>query len=211
MKSHLAILLVASSALPLAAQIAMPEKGATTVRNTSALKPPQGANVAIVEFSDLECPFCAMVAPTVHAAEVQYKVPLIQHDYLIPSHVWSRTAAISARYLEQKSPQLAEAFRLDVFANQRFISSPDDLQNFTAKWFTSHGQAMPFLIDPSRRCAIEVQADCDLAMRMGLLHTPTIFVVTSKEWIEVTDPKQLYAALDRAEADVRKVSPNPRR
>jgi len=200
-----------SSALPLTAQIAMPAKDATPVRNTSALKPPQGSNVAIVEFADLECPFCAMVAPTVHAAAVQYKVPLVQHDYLIPSHPWSRMAAITARYLEQKSPQLAETFRLDVFANQRFISSPDDLQNYTSKWFRAHGQAMPFLIDPSRRCANEVQADCDLAMRMGLLHTPTIFVVTSKEWIEVTDPKQLYAAIDRAEADVRKVSASSRR
>lgn len=211
MKRYVGIFLLMSSALPLAAQIAMPAKDATPVRNTSALKPPPGAKVAIVEFADLECPFCAMVAPTVHAAEVQYRIPLIHHDYLIPSHAWSRTAAISARYLEQKSPQLAEAFRRDVFANQRFISSPEDLQNFTSRWFRSHGQAMPFVIDPSQRCATEVQADCDLAMRMGLMHTPTIFVVTAKEWIEVTDPKQLYAAIDRAEADLKGSSFGPRR
>jgi hypothetical protein len=96
---------------------------------------------------------------------------------------------------------MADDFRRDVFANQRMIAGPDDLQQFARRWFQSHGQQMPFLIDPSGHCAAEVQADCMLGMRVGVKHTPTIIVVTAKEWIEVTDPAQLYAAIERAESD----------
>ena len=202
MKSVLIPVIVLLSALPVAAQIAMPSTKATPFRDTSSLKPPAGAKVAIVEFEDLECPLCAQVSPLVRDAMSRYHIPRVHHDFIIPGHMWSRSAAIYARYLEDKvAPQVAEDFRRDVFANQRMISSQDDLQQFARRWFQSHAQQMPFVIDPSGRCAAEVEADCTLGMRVGIRHTPTILVVTSKEWIEVTDPAQLYAAIDRAESD----------
>jgi protein-disulfide isomerase len=209
MKSHLGIAILLSSALPLAAQIAIPPQNATPFRDTSMLKPPTGIKVAIVEFEDLQCPYCAYAAPIVRSAIKQYKIPMVHYDSLIPGHNWSRAAAINARYLEDKvSPKLAEDFRRDVFANQTMISNQDDLQNFTRKWFQSHNLQMPFLIDPSGRCAAEVQVDCDVALRLGIRHTPTILVVTNKEWIEVTSPTNLYAAIDRAESDIKR-SPQP--
>ena len=36
---------------------------------------------------------------------------------------------------------------------------------------------MPFVIDPTGRFAAEVQADYTLGERIGLIHTPTIFVL----------------------------------
>jgi hypothetical protein len=87
------------------------------------------------------------------------------------------------------------------------ISNQDDLQNFTRKWFQSHNLQMPFLIDPSGHCAAQVQADCNVALRLGIRHTPTIVVVTNKEWIEVTSPTNLYAAIDRAESDIKPSTP----
>jgi protein-disulfide isomerase len=189
--------------LPAAAQSAMGSQPATPFRDTSLFKPPAGAKVAIIEFEDLECPLCAHDSPIVHAAMTRYKIPRVHHDFLIPSHAWSRAAAIDARFLEDKvSPAVAEDFRRDIFANQSLISGQDDLQQFTRKWFQAHGQQMPFVVDPSGRCANEVEADCILGARVGVLHTPTIVVVTAKNWIEVTDATQLYAAIDRAEAGV---------
>lgn len=168
------------------------------------LKPPAGAKIAIIEFEDLECYACAQASPIVRAAMEQYKIPRVHHDFLIQGHVWSRVAAIEARYLEDKvSPKVAEDFRRDVFANQAGISSPDDLQRFTAVWFKAHNVAMPFVLDASGRCADEVQADCMLGLRLGLRGTPTIIVVTPKQWIQVTDPRQLYDAIDLAEASMR--------
>jgi len=189
--------------LPVAAQSAMGSQPATPFRGTSSFRPPAGAKVAIIEFEDLECPLCAHDSPLVRAAMARYKIPRVHHDFLIPSHTWSRAAAIDARYLEDKvSPSAAEDFRRDVFASQALIASPDDLEQFTRRWFQAHGHQMPFVVDPSGRCAAEVEADCTLGARVGVLHTPTIVVVTAKEWIEVTDATQLYAAIDRAEADV---------
>ena len=184
-------------------QLVMPAGNGTPVRDSSVLKPPAGTKVAIVEFADLECPFCAYAAPMVRAAAAQYRIPVMHHDLLIQGHQWSRMAAIEARYLDERKPGLAADFRSDVFANQRMIANREDLQRFANRWFQAHGQAMPFVMDASGHCAKEVQADCDLALRMGLLHTPSIFVVTAKEWIEVTQPTELYSAVERAEADLK--------
>jgi len=174
-----------------------------TFKDTSILKPPAGAKVAIFEFEDLECPACANAYPIVHATAARYKIPLVRHDYPWSFHVWSFDAAVTARYLQDSvSPAVAEDFRRDVFASQALIAGPDDLQQFTRRWFQSHGYQLPFVVDPSGRCAAEVEADCTLGARIGVLHTPTIVVVTAKGWIEVTDPTELYAAIDRAEADL---------
>ncbi|MBB5055766.1 protein-disulfide isomerase [Granulicella aggregans] len=190
--------------LPLAAQTSMGSLPPTHFKDTSLLKPPAGAKIAIVEFEDLECSACAHASPIVKTAMDRYRIPRVHHDFLIPSHSWSRTAAIDARYLEDKvSPAAAESFRRDVFANQQLIAGVDDLQQFTRKWFQSHGQQLPFVVDPSGRCAAEVQADCTFGVRVGVFRTPTIVVVTAKRWIEVTDPTQLDAAVDRLQADMK--------
>jgi protein-disulfide isomerase len=62
---------------------------------------------------------------------------------------------------------------------------------------------MPFVIDPTGKCAAEVEADCALGRRVGVAHTPTLVVATAHRWIEVTEPDQLFAAIDRAEAEVK--------
>jgi protein-disulfide isomerase len=203
------VLLAVMVALPVSGQMAMPAAGATHFKDTSAFRPPAGAKVAIVEFEDLECPLCGHVSPMVRAAMAKYGIPRVHHDFLIPSHAWSRAGAIYARYLEDKvGTPVAEQFRADVFANQRTIASEEDLEQYARRWFQAHGQGMPFVIDPTGRCAKEVQADCDLGLKVGVAHTPTIVVATAKEWIEVTDPDQLYAAIDRAEAPLRGVTPS---
>jgi protein-disulfide isomerase len=201
MKRSIAALALAL-AIPAAAQMAMPSAGATAFKDTSAFRPPNGAKIAIIEFEDLECPLCAHVSPIVRDAMNRYHIPRVHYDFIIPGHMWSRSAAIYARYLEDKvSFQTAEDFRRDVFANQRLISGPDDLQQFTRKWFQAHGQQMPFVIDPTGKCAKEVEADCALGWKIGVAHTPTIVVATAHRWIEVTDPDQLHAVIDRAEAE----------
>lgn len=196
------------SALPLAAQIAMPPADATAFKDTSILKPPAGVKVAIIEFEDLECPLCAAVSPTVHSAMAHYNIPRVHYDFIINGHIWSRDGAIYARYLQDKvAPQVAEDYRRDVFANQTTISSQEDLANFTRKWFQTHRQPMPFVIDPTGHLAAEVQADRTLGLRLGVMHTPTLLVANEHHWIEVTDVNQLDAAIDRAEQDAKSFAP----
>ncbi len=172
-----------------------------TFKDTSLLKLPAGQRAAIYEFEDLECPACAHAYPIVHAAIDHYKIPIIRHDFPLQMHKWSRDAAITARYLQDKvSPEVAENFRKDVFANQTSISSKEDLQAFTRNWFSSHKQAgaMPFVMDPTGRFNLEVEQDYNLGVKIGLMQTPTIFVLAPKGWTQVTDVTQLYTTIDTA-------------
>ena len=57
-----------ASALPAAAQTSVPPNQVTNFIDTSMLKPPAGAKVAIIEWEDLECPACAHAFPFVHQA-----------------------------------------------------------------------------------------------------------------------------------------------
>ncbi len=191
--------LTAAAAQTAQAQYSAPPNQATTFRDTSMVKPPAGAKVAIYEFEDLECPACARAFPIVHAAIERYHIPLVRHDFPLKMHIWSFDAAVTARYLQDKvSPKLAEEYRRDVFADQTGIASKDDLANFTRRWFSQHGQSMPFVMDPSGLFAQEVKADYTLGERIGLTQTPTIFVVTNKGWTEVLDPTLIYQTIDTA-------------
>jgi LPXTG-motif cell wall-anchored protein len=174
---------------------------ATNFKDTSILKPPPGAKVAVIEFEDLECPACARAFPIVHEGVQHYKIPLVRHDFPLPMHIWSRDAADLARYIQDKvSPDLATEYRREVFASQYQIASKDDLHNFSQKFLTAHGQQMPFALDPV--FDNEVMADKALGDKLGLAETPTIIVVTNKGWIQVKDVMKLYEAIDQADAMV---------
>jgi protein-disulfide isomerase len=168
-------------------------------KDTSMLKLPAGAHAAIFEMEDLECPACGHAAPIVHQALERYKIPFLRYDFPLSQHLWSRDAAITARYLQDKvSPELAEQYRLDVFAAQASINSREDLQNFTLSWFRKHGKTAPFALGPDSLFGLEVQADQRLGERMGVQHTPTIIVLGPHGWVQVVDVSQLYAVIDQA-------------
>jgi len=181
------------------AQTSMPPNQVDHFVDTSMFKPPAGAKLAILEWEDLECPACAHAFPFVHTAVNQYKIPLLEYDFLIPGHIWSHQAALYSRYMKDKiSPQLAEDYRRQVFAAQYRIASQDDLMNFTKQFMASHGKQMPFVVDPTGQLDREIQAEVDLGKKMGLQFTPTIVIVTPHRWIQVKDVSQLDAAIDQA-------------
>ena len=123
-------------------------------------------------------------------------------------HLWSFDAAVTARYLQDKvNPGIAEEYRRAVFAAQTSIASKDDLRNFTQRFFQAHGSTMPFVVDPQGTLAKEVQSDELLGERIGLSQTPTIWVVTAKDWVQVTDPTLLYQTIDAALAETASAAP----
>ena len=199
--SAAALLFALSAFVPAHAQYSAPPNTGNSFKDTSMLKPPAGAKIAIFKFEDLECPACAHAYPIVHAAAERYKIPIVRHDFPLQMHIWSRDAAITARYLQDKvSPQTAEEFRGAVFAAQMSIASKEDLNNFTQKFFQTHKLNMPFVMDPSGLFAAEVNADYTLGQRIGITQTPTIWVVSQKNWVQVTDINQLYATIDTMQA-----------
>jgi protein-disulfide isomerase len=173
-----------------------------------ALHPPAGFRVAIVEFSDMQCPACAQANPLLEAAAAKYKIPWVRHDFLIPYHPWSFNAAVKARWFDTKSKVLGGEYRAAVFANQSNIYNLGMLSQFTEKFAQSHGIVMPTAIDPQGKLAADVQADNELGKRTGITQTPTIFIVTANSkgapFIRVMDlQSQLDAIIGQALADTR--------
>jgi protein-disulfide isomerase len=203
-----AFLAIAVAALLLApsarAQFRAPSP-TTQVHDPSALRPPAGARVAIVEFEDLECPDCANANPLLKEAAAKYHIPWVRHDFPLPFHNWSMNAAVNARWFDTKSKAIGDEYRDAVFANQPSITSPDVLNQFTQKFAAGHHIALPFAIDPQGKLLAEVKADYALAQRIGVEHTPTIWVVTANSkgapFVEVVDRTKLYQLIDQALAD----------
>jgi len=188
------------------AQFGAPPAG-TQVHDPSALKPPPGAHVAIVEFEDMECPDCARANPLLKEAAAKYNIPWVRHDFPLPFHAWSFNAAVNARWFDTKSKKLGDEYRDSVFASQISIVNPDGLRQFTQKFAQDHGVQLPFAIDPQGALAAQVKGDYALGQRIGIEHTPTIWVTTANSkgapFVEVVDRSKLYELIDQAIADTR--------
>jgi protein-disulfide isomerase len=179
----------------------------TTVHDPAALKPPAGARVAIIEFEDMECPDCGNANPVLKDAAAKYNIPWVRHDFPLPFHAWSFQAAVNARWFDSKSKKLGDDYRDAVFANQPSITNLDVLRQFTENFAKSHNIQLPFAIDPQGKFAAEVKADYALGQRIGIEHTPTIWVTTSNSkgapFVEVVDRTKLFQLIDQAIADTK--------
>lgn len=172
--------------------------------DTSSLKPPPGAKVAIVEFIDLQCPDCAAANPLLKEAAKTYNIPIVRHDFPLPKHNWSSDAAVIAKYFDSQSKELGAAWRDYCFENQPAIT-PENLRSYAEKFAAQNKTSLPFVVDPDGKFAAEVKADFALGQRVGIEHTPTIYVVSSntygKPFVEVVDRSKLYAIIDQMKSE----------
>jgi protein-disulfide isomerase len=206
----LAAALLLASAAAAHAQFGAPPPG-TQVHDPAALRPPAGARVAIVEFEDMECPDCGRANPVLRDAAAKYHIPWVRHDFPLPFHAWSFNAAVNARWFDARSKALGDEYRDQVFANQISINTPDQLRQFTQRFADGHKIALPFAVDPQGKLAALVKADYALGQRVGIEHTPTIWVVTANSkgapFVEVVDRSKLYQLIDQAMADTKDARP----
>ncbi len=172
---------------------------AAPAQDTSMLKAPKGAKAAIVVFEDLQCPMCSKAAPQVEKASATYKIPVIRHDFPLPKHDWSLQAAIIARYFDQTSKDMGNQFRDYMFANQTQIN-PDNLRRYADTFAASRKMALPFVIDPQGKLAALITEDKNLGQKIGLDHTPTIYIVSAKPGIKPVEVpsnlNNLYELID---------------
>jgi hypothetical protein len=163
----------------------------TPVHDPAALKPPAGANANFV----------------LKDAAAKYNIPWIRHDFPLPFHPWSFQAAVNARWFDTKSKKLGDDYRDAVFASQPSITSLDVLRQFTENFAKNHNVQLPFAIDPQGKLAAAVKADYALGQRIGIEHTPTIWVSTSNSkgapFVEVVDRTKLFQLIDQAIADTK--------
>jgi protein-disulfide isomerase len=167
---------------------------------SQVLRPPAGYKVALVAFEDLQCPDCGRAEPLLEEAVNTYHIPLVRHDFPLPMHPWAFQAAVLARYFDTQSLKLGEEFRRAVYKNQASISL-QNLRPFAENFARAHNLELPFLVDPEGKLTAEVNKDRDLGLAVGIDHTPTIYVVTSKRqsdpFVEVVDRSNLFAIIEQ--------------
>ena len=168
--------------------------------DASSLKPPPGAKVAIVMFEDLECPDCARAYPVVWEAANAHHIPVVLHDFPLSKHPWSFDAAVYARYFDTKSTKLGNDFRGYIYQNQQQISL-ENLHQYIQRFADQNKVPLPFAVDPQGKLKEKVQTDYQLGQRIGLEHTPTIFVVGSNgspstPFVEVVNREKLTEIIE---------------
>src|SRR5947209_8240219 len=167
---------------------------ASSATDLESLKPPKGSKVALVVFEDLECPTCGQAHPQLEQLSKQYGIPLLIHDFPLQQHAWAMPAAILAQYFESRYSNLGREFRSYIFQNQSQISAPceaksgdaaageqcrQNLRSFAQKFAQQHKMALPFALDPQQKLENRIVADRSLGQRVGVEHTPTIYITTS--------------------------------
>ena len=190
--------------LPLSLFVALSLSSMAFAQDPSLLRPPKGAQVALIVFEDLQCPKCRTDAPLEEQAAKAHKIPLVLHDFPLPMHNWSFNAAVIARYFDTQSKDLGNQFRDYIFQHQPEIT-PDTLQSFAQKFAAEHKTDLPFVVDPQGKLAAEVNADKELGRKVGIQHTPTIYVVNSRNpgrpFVEVTDSSQLFQLIEAVQSE----------
>jgi len=173
--------------------------------DTSALRPPKGARVAIMVFEDLQCPDCARAEFILTDAQKETGVPLVRHDFPLPQHNWSFDAHVIARYLDTKSPAIGEEYRHWCFINQASINK-ENLRGMSERFAEEHKVQLPAFVDPAGKLTAKVKADFELGQQLGVQHTPTIYVVSDTQrgqpFVEVVDRMQLVQMINTMKAQV---------
>ncbi len=178
--------------------------------DASSLKPPAGAQVAVVVFEDLECPSCAKAYPMVWETANSQHVPVMLYDFPLRQHPWSLEAAVDARYFDTKSQKLGDDFRGYIYENQPNITM-QNLHDYVQKFGDEHQTPLPFAVDPEGKLKEKIEADRSLGEKAGLVHTPTVFVIGRANgptpFVEVTDMDKLGQEIENMKQKVGPAAP----
>lgn len=181
--------------------------------DTRALRPPKGSAVALVAFEDLQCPDCAAVEALLEEASAKYGIPLVRRDFPLPKHNWSFEAHVLARYFDTqtdtqtdhdaKGLPLGEQFRRWVYANQSSINK-DNLRGMAERFADQHKLELPENYDPNGQLKRLVQADFALGQQVGVMHTPTVYVVSANQlgapFVETVEREKLFSLIEKMQA-----------
>jgi protein-disulfide isomerase len=203
MKTALRMFMMALAAFTLFSAAAATQAAGQT-SNTSTLQPPKGSKIAILVFEDLECPQCARIEPMLEQAVNNYKVPLVRYDFPIPGHPWSLEAHVAGRFFDAKSKAMGEEFRRYIFANQGNITKLN-LRSMIERFAAEHHVALPMFLDPTGELNAKVKEDFAYGEKVGIDHTPTVYVVSASpraSVIEVKDVTQLFSVLDQVKSQL---------
>ena len=141
---------------------------------TSYFQGPEKAGLTIVEFSDLQCPYCAQSAPILDSLAKAYPkdVKIIFKHFPLSFHPQSRPAAAAAlaagkqgKFFEFRY-QVAPKFR--ILGDSLYLATAKDLHLDISQF------KKDMILTPEVSAILE--ADLALGRKLGVEGTPTLFV-----------------------------------
>jgi len=165
---------------------------------------PANAPIAVVVFSDFQCPMCRQEAEVIHKEITETfptQVRVYFRDFPLESlHNWARPAAIAGRCVYKLNPAAFWDYHDWVYENQTYIGLDNlnsKIQEFAAAKGLD-GMQLSRCIE-SKSTEPEVNASIKIANSLALNSTPTIFVNGRR--IEGAVPWENLQALIKAELD----------
>jgi protein-disulfide isomerase len=153
---------------------------------------PDDAPVTIIEFGDLECPFCARafheieaVVNTTHKGNVR----LIFKHFPLNIHPWAMQAAIASECVRRQNPKAFWPFVSDVYRDQGAIN-PQNLRDHVTAYVRQLGLDQQVLNACFMAPGAEAQVvqDRDDGNAIGINSTPT-FLVNAIELVGLPSDK----------------------
>ena len=141
-----------------------------------------GAPVAIVEFSDFECPYCKEEAKLLRdnlLSTYPTQVKLYFKEFpLEPVHPWAKRAAMAARCVQRQGLDAFWAFHDWIFAHQDRIT-PENLRDQVLDWTKGQSQIDAMKLGQCMENKL-TEAEVDKTVAQGhdlaVNSTPTLFV-----------------------------------
>jgi protein-disulfide isomerase len=160
-----------------------------------------GSPARVIIYEDLACSDCANFRQMMDGQILpKYKdrVEFVHRDFPLAKHLWSRDAAIAARFFAEKDPALGLEYRRFSLANIS-RTTPETFNKRLAEFASAHGvkpgDAIAALQD--ERLAALVEKDYQEGVARGVAKTPTVFV-NGDPFIETFTFEDISRSIDEA-------------
>ena len=141
-------------------------------------KGPAKAPVMIVEFSDMQCPHCKQVAPTVEQLLTQEpNAHFVFQNFPLPNHNWAEKAAEYVDCVGRASNDAVWKFIAKTFEQQESITeanADEKLKAIATEFGSNADQVAACAAKPDTKARI--QASLALGKSVGVTGTPAIFI-----------------------------------
>jgi protein-disulfide isomerase len=168
------------------------------------------AKVEIINFDDLECPYCGMLNNEILPSTLRHYrglVKVVYKDYPLPGHPWARHAAIDADCLATQSTSAYWSYVDYVHSHGQEISGSSsnparsflDLDNI-ADTFATQSRVDPGQLSMCLKKQDEtvINQSLKLGASLGVDATPQVFVDGERLPSGARPVEELWPAIDRA-------------
>jgi protein-disulfide isomerase len=168
------------------------------------------AKVTVINFDDLECPYCARMHQTLFPATLEHYKDMVRFVYkddpLVEIHPWAMRAAVDANCLAAQSGEVYWTYVDYVHSHGQEVNGEnrDSAKSFAALDRIARQQATVAKLDAAKLDAClasqdetQVRASAKAAEALGVEGTPAVFV--EGERIDGALPQaQVWMVIDRA-------------